>query len=232
MSEPTFTTAERLLIVPASHTAIFNYRFQLEMYELFHRSVGGRVGHMLGTPAILLGLMVALHQVSGGPWWSVALAGGIAVYGIRVDRWAAALTAVFGAVLVGLAAWMTSSTASPWLMVFGLVVGGCLVQTVSHSFEEIPPPHSGTTEFLSMEEWLPKAGFRGVLRSAGLVTGVFFWLEFWATFRIWPLQMLHVLMLCGYRPDLRAALDARSAHIVAHPTERWRSPESDEGVTA
>jgi hypothetical protein len=49
-------------------------------------------------------------------------------------------------------------------------------------------------------------------------------LELWASIRIWPMQVLHVLMACGYRPQLRASIDARIVQIVHNPFSDWRRP--------
>src|SRR5262245_7066377 len=45
-----------VLIVPMVHVRLFDHRFQREMYELFHREAVCRIGHMICTPLIMLGL--------------------------------------------------------------------------------------------------------------------------------------------------------------------------------
>jgi uncharacterized membrane protein YGL010W len=221
-----YSVAERLLIVPRSHTDVFATRFQVEMYELFHRTPGGRIGHMLGTPLILLGVMMLLAHATGVIWPSVVLAAGIGVYGMRVDRRVGAVTAFLAVGLAFAALLIAQNTgAQTYWVGAALVVGACFGQTLSHAFEDVPPPHSGTTDFVPVTQWARVSRIKDFARSGALVVGVFFWLEFWATFRIWPLQVLHVMMALGYRPELRAELTQRCEEIVAAPAgSDWRSP--------
>jgi hypothetical protein len=51
-------------------------------------------------------------------------------------------------------------------------------------------------------------------------------LELWGTPRVWPLQVQHLLMRAGYRPDLKRRIDERVAAIVANPGSDWRDPIS------
>ena len=218
-------TLERLLIVPRAHTAIFATRFQIEMYELFHRTRGGRLGHLIGTPTIVAGVLLALHGGTGSPWWGVGVLAAIVALGLRVDRIAAAITGVLGAALLGLAALVVHAMpASATLVGVVLVGAGGAIQTLSHTFEDVPPPLSGTTCFVPIREWYAALELRGLLRSAALTWGVFFWLELWAAPRIWTIQVLHVLMRLGYRRELQAELDRRAEEILAHPTSDWRRP--------
>jgi uncharacterized membrane protein YGL010W len=217
--------AERLLIVPAAHSEVFATRFQLDMYELFHRTWGARLGHMIGTPATLLGAFVLLALLTSLPWPALLVLAVIAAFGLAVDKLATAIVMVFGAGLVALADLLVVSVGpSSWMLGLALIVGGCLIQTLSHLFEDIPPPHSGEPRFVPPIEWLRGVGVRETLRSAALTVGVFYWLELWATLRIWPLQILHLLMACGYHPQLRASIDAQIDQIVRNPLSDWRRP--------
>lgn len=224
-SSVTYTRAEKLLIVPRAHTALLDTRFQIEMYELFHRTWGGRLGHIVGTPLILTGTFVALHAATHSAVPGALVLFAMSVFALRVDRMVAVLTALLGAALVGLAANLApSDLADAAALSLGLVLGGCALQTFSHAFEDVPPPHSGTTEFVPVGSWFRAQPVVEFIRTGVMLVGVFFWLELWATYRIWPLQILQMLTWLGYRPELRAALDARSAEIVAHPTSSWRVP--------
>jgi hypothetical protein len=218
-------TLERILIVPRAHTAIFAARFQVEMYELFHRSRGGRLGHLIGTPTIVLGSLLALHGFTGAPWWGLALVAAIVGLGLRVDRIAAAISGALGIAMLGLVAvWAETTTGSATLVGLVLVGTGGAVQTLSHTFEDVPPPLSGAPSFVAFPEWVARTEARALLRSALLTWGVFFWLELWAAPRIWTIQLLHLLMRAGYRSALKSALDERAQEILAHPTSDWRRP--------
>jgi uncharacterized membrane protein YGL010W len=217
--------AERLLIVPAAHSEVFATRFQIDMYELFHRTQGARLCHMIGTPASLLGALVLLAPLTSLPWPALLVLAVVAAFGLAIDKLATAIVMVCGAGLVVLADLLVARVGpSSWVPGLALIVGGCLIQTLSHLFEDIPPPHSGEPRFVPPIEWLRGVDVRETLRSAALTIGVFYWLELWATVRIWPLQVLHVLMACGYRPQLRASIDAQIIQIVRNPFSDWRRP--------
>ena len=96
------------------------------------------------------------------------------------------------------------------------------VQTFSHLFEDVPPPLSGGEGFVPLRVWVRNVDFRVVLRAALLTLLVFYWLELWASFRILPLQVLHVLMRAGHRPALRRAVDARVADILGGRAGGWQ----------
>src|SRR5262245_52687593 len=98
---PTPRLAESILIVPASHTALTHAPFQREMYELFHRTAGGRAGHMIGTPTTLLGLLGLLDHATATPWPGAALMLVVALWGAMTDRVASLIT---GALALGLVA--------------------------------------------------------------------------------------------------------------------------------
>jgi hypothetical protein len=216
---------ERIFIVPRAHTAIFETRFQLEMYVLFHRSPVAWIGHVVGTPTILLGAFVALQALGGATWPALALLAVVTLLGIRIDALAGAITGVLGLALVGLAAWLGAATGSNGTLVGLALVGvGGAIQTFSHAFEDVPPPHSGTDVFVPMRDWKRRIDLRELVRSTALTLGVFFWLELWATPRIWAIQVLQALMAAGWKPELRAALKERTREILVDPTSDWRRP--------
>jgi uncharacterized membrane protein YGL010W len=226
------TLAEHLLIVPAAHTHIGHLAFQVEMYELFHRTPGGRLGHGLGTPAILFGVLMLLSRAPGpaAPLLAAGLVLGIAAWGAAIDRLVGAVTMVLGAALAAGAAASAKALGAGAGVAVALMVGGCAVQTFSHLFEDVPPPISGTEGFLPVNTWLARLDLVAGVRSAALTLGIFYWLELWASLRVLPLVVLHLAMRAGHRPELRRALDERIAQIVAHPTADWRRPRVRGGV--
>lgn len=222
------TLAEHLLIVPAAHTHLGHLSFQVEMYELFHRTRGGRIGHGLGTPAILFGVLMLLSRAPGpaAPLLTAGLVLGIAAWGAAIDRLAGAVTVVLGAALsAGAAASARALGEGDGVAVaLALVLGGCAVQTFSHVFEDVPPPLSGTKGFLPVLAWLARLDVATAIRAGALTVGIFYWLELWAALRILPLQVHHLMMRAGLRPERRRALDARIAQILAEPAADWRQP--------
>lgn len=224
----TSSLAEQILIVPLAHTRVTDIAFQAEMYELFHRTAPGRIGHMIGTPTVLFGALTALTFApsAAAPVLATALVVGVSLWGLAVDRLAGVLTVVATGALAG-GAFALARAVRPeiaFAVALACVFGGCAVQTFSHMFEDVPPPTSGTEGFVPMTAWLRRIRALDALRATLLTLGVFYWLEMWAAFRILPLQILHLLMKAGYRPELRRALDARVAAILASPASDWKRP--------
>jgi uncharacterized membrane protein YGL010W len=217
--------SERLFIVPDAHYRVDALDFQLEMYELFHRTPVGRLGHALGTPTVLLGTItatLAMHPALGIAF-AAAVGIGMTANTFRLDR-PVAIAAAVATVGLALAAYgVTLAAGAHGIGIgIGIALGGCAVQTLSHLAEEVPPPQSLEGGFVPMGRWLRIAGVRALARSVVQTLGVFFWLELWASLRILPLQLLHLAMRSGYRPELRRVLDARVKAIVAGEIPDWR----------
>ena len=224
------SVAEALFIVPAAHTRVTDVSFQTEIYELFHRTSGARAGHMIGTPSVLFGALLFASGAPGaaGPGLVVGLIVVVAAFGVAVDRVVGLVTALAAALLAGAALLLAGALGAETARSVALacVLGGCAVQTFSHLFEDVPPPISGTPEFVTPGAWRRSVRALDLVRFTLLTFLVFYWLELWACFRILPLQILHLLMWAGYRPELRRALDARMAAILAAPASDWRRPAS------
>lgn len=219
--------ARALLIVPAAHYRVHDADFQAEMYALFHTRAGCRLGHMACTPAVMLGLFLVLGRVAPPGWtWPLPAALGLVVvaWGLRVDRLAGAVMVPLVALTLAAARALEAVAAHPLALGAALAVGGAALQMLSHGFEDIPPPLSGRAGWVPARAWLAAASAARVVGLGVLSLAVFTWLELWASPRVWPLQVLHVLMRAGHRPDLRARLAARVGEILAHPEREWREP--------
>lgn len=222
-TEPTL--AQRLFIVPEAHFRVDALRFQLEMYELFHRTTIGRLGHAAGTPLALVGwfaLAFGVHTALGIAL-VLAVGGGMVGNISRFDRLVALLTALETGLLAALALGVVHGAPSLACWVgAGLVLAGTAMQTLSHLAEDIPPPQSGQPGFVRAGDWFRALTLREAVRSTVMTMVVFFWLEAWAGLRILPLQLLHLAMRLGHRPELRRSLDARLEEIVSGADPRWR----------
>jgi len=139
--------SDTLLIVPLAHTRVVHVSFQTLMYELFHRTTGGRVGHLIGTPVVLFGALVLTSCVPGeaAEGLAIGLSLAITAWGFAVDRLAGLATAIVLALLAtgafALARALGAEAASAGV---ACMAGGCAVQTLSHTFEDVPPPMSGS----------------------------------------------------------------------------------------
>jgi hypothetical protein len=164
-----------------------------------------------------------LASLAPGPAVAVIAAAivlGMAAWGGALDRAAGMVTAAVGAVLAS-AAYAASRALDPRVGL-ALVLGGCAVQTFSHLFEDVPPPLSGADRFVPLRVWVRGVDFRIVVRAAVQTVLIFYWLELWASFRILPLQVLHLMMRAGHRPALRRAVDARVAEILGGRADGWQ----------
>ncbi len=219
--------ARTLLIVPAAHYRLLDEGFQAEMYELFHTRAGCRLGHMLCTPVVMLGLFMALGHALSAVWsWPLPLALGLVVvaWGLRVDRLTGAVMVPLVALALFTARALGGESADPAASGAALAVAAAAVQTFSHGFEDIPPPLSGRAGWVPLRAWLSAAPFSQIAGVGALSLVVFTWLELWASARVWPLQVLHLLMRAGHRRDLRRRLTARVEEIVTNPEREWREP--------
>ena len=232
MGSRTVRLAHALLIVPRAHVR-FDRSFQTEMYELFHRRAPARWGHLICTPlinvALLAALAVALPARDLGPMLlDGALAGAIAIvlWSLYVDRAAGLLVIpLAGAAVLG-ARELASALGEQAL--FGALIAawaGGLVQAISHASEPIPPPWTGSHCFMPLGEWLRTAPPSRIAGIALLSPTVFPVLEVWAAPRVWVLQVLHLMMRAGYRPELRARLDTRLVAMLDDARTGWPQPE-------
>jgi len=215
------------LIVPAVHRRVLDDGFQREMYELFHRKAVCRIGHAVCTPVIMLGLFLLGVSAGRAPLdASLALS-------LLLAAWYLASERVVGGIMVALilvlqvAARLLAGALGPsaHAAALGLVVTGVLLQTWSHAIEDVPPPVSGADGWVPIGTWIRRlrpARFAYVV----LLSSFAPLLELWGTPRVWPLQVLHLLMRAGYRPELKERIDARVAEIVANPTCGWQDPRS------
>jgi len=217
------------LIVPAVHHRVLDDRFQREMYELFHRKAVCRIGHAVCTPIIMLGLFLLGVSVGRAP-----LDAGLAL-GLLLAAWYLASERVVGGIMIGLilvleiAAHLLAGALrngpSAHTTALGIVAAGALLQTWSHVVEDVPPPVSGADGWVPVGTWFRESG-PAHLAYAALLSLFAPLLELWGTPRVWPLQVLHLMMRAGYRPELKKQIDARVAEIVANPTSGWQSARS------
>ncbi|APR78220.1 Hypothetical protein A7982_03567 [Minicystis rosea] len=221
MSSSASRVGRALFIIPAAHYRIFDHAYQHEMYELFHRESACRIGHMICTPTIMLGVFVSLRPI--GVWGApvdAALLLAMILLGLyaRMDRWVGlVMMGPVGLVYLG-ARWLDGALgARAAAVAMGLIIGGMVLQTLSHIAEDIPPPTSGEPGWVPLSAWARAAGPVRFLTSACLFAFVFTFLELWATPRVWSLQGLHVLMRFGYRPELRRRTEARVAAMLREP---------------
>jgi hypothetical protein len=215
-------------IVPGAHVR-FDRAFQTEMFELFHGGSLARWGHLVCTPLINVALLTALASLlPGSSLGPFALDGAmlgvlaILVWSFHVDR-AAGLVLVPCALLAAVVARELATALGEHALSLSLFAAWLLgaVQTFSHLSEPIPPPWSGSHGFLPLRAFLESAPGPRIASLLLLAGTVFVVLEVWAAPRVWALEVLHVLMRAGYRPELRERLDGRVAEMLRDARTGW-----------
>lgn len=202
----------RLLIVPASHVRIFDRGFQIEMYALFHRRWICRIGHAVCTPVVIaaiLALATKLHPMAG-----VAAALAMFASYVHFDRRVAAILAIPVALALFAGRWLSSQSFST---IVAVAVGAAAIQAISHSVEDLPPPWS--RGFRPVLEVLRQASFTQIV-SLMLLSSFYFFLELWASPRVWPIQV-HSLLLRLEGGASRRELSEKVREHVALAGEHW-----------
>ncbi|MGZ3422193.1 MAG: hypothetical protein ACXWUG_32080 [Polyangiales bacterium] len=200
----------QLFIVPASHVRILDHEFQVEMYALFHRRWICRLGHAICTPVVIVGLLAFFTKVHP----ALGVLAALALFGtyVHFDRRVAAILAAPVAL-----SWLVARACSgqPFAVIFAVTLGAAALQAISHSAEDLPPPWS--KGFRPVGEELRRASL-GKIVALSLLTFVYFFLELWASPRVWPIQV-HSLLLRWEGGEQRRALSQRvRAHVEAAET--------------
>lgn len=212
------------LVVPGAHVRIGDFHYQAELYDVFHMSWQSRIGHMICTPVVVLGALLALDAApfsiagalfEGVPVGGVVLAAGLAAYFFGLDAFVGLTTTPVVAALLAASVALSRALGEHTLVVgIGLMVVGAVFQAGSHLFEDVPPPWGAPRTWRPLREVLREATLSKLAGLCGL-TLVSFALEWWASFRILGLQVNFLAMRAGLRPDLAKLLERRRSEILA-----------------
>ncbi|HNC99547.1 MAG TPA: hypothetical protein PKW90_25690 [Myxococcota bacterium] len=208
-----------MLIVPQAHTRIFDYPFQEELYDVFHQGWLARLGHFFSTPVILLGCMVLGQSLFsfGGPLVGLGVVG----LNLGAHRLLGALVLLPTLALCALSYWISAQ-----LGVVGPAVGLAMMflasctQALSHLGEEVPPPWSGSERWAPVSRVFGEASREKHIALFLLGTGSIL-LEFWASFRVFGLQMYRLGLHLGWRPGEWQRLQRRRAEILDNYRSCW-----------
>ena len=206
-------TLRRWLIVPEAHVALMDWRFQAELYAMFHRGPVSRWGHILCSPVIVAGTIGALSHASAGLGWAVT--------GAQLAYFAALTPRIGGlaiapVVAIGIAGNLLAGL--PLFVLLGAVGLASAVQALSHMAEPIPPPWGANDDWEAPASFFRRQDAAGLARAVALGT-VAVALEFWAAFRVLGLQWHGMALAAGLWDDDRAWLRARRQEIV----DNWRT---------
>lgn len=209
------TLLHLFMIVPTAQTKVLSLRYQAELYEAFHQDWRSQLLHVLFTIPALVGFLALLASIPIGfnvqlfPGVAAANSINLALLGVFAlftwyalfDKWVALFALPF---LVG--AWVLANWAVlKWggfaaLYALALIFLCGAIQALSHIFEDVPPPLSGSDSWADKHEWWSNASFKQVA-TIGIMFPVYSTLELISIPRIFPLQILRLLHRFGYRKD-------------------------------
>lgn len=204
------------MTTPLAHVTTFSFEFQIYLYSVFHRTWMARAGHAITMPLIVAATLGVFFTLSVAIGWLAT--GALAVYyvvlGARHAMTAVGLLSGAAAVGLGIAAstWVGSEWGvgwtSPWLVMLGL----SLAQALTHSLEDVPPRVNGSRDWMPVREFftgrpgerppLPVLIKRLVVSGAMALAGALN--EWWGSWRLLPILLLHPLWAAGYQPEARA----------------------------
>ena len=204
------------LIVPSAHTRVFDGKFQLELYEVFHTRAGTRWMHRLCTPIVNVSLLAAATRLPlpfNGAAVSVLIS--LPLYFMVHGAWAAVMIPILAIAFVlahALAAFLGPSVVPAAL---GMAYAAAFVQTLSHALEPVPPPWSGSYRWITLREFLFRTPPLKLLGLSGIAILIFPILEFWASPRIWPVQL---------KPAQAPQISNRVRDILSDARKGWSLP--------
>lgn len=217
-------------VTPLAAITFLNLDYQIYLNQVLHTAAASWIGHLILIP-INVGLLfyaLVIHTSTAAPILLALLAVWYVAMAIRMQAKLWGLTTL--ALLAGLWAVANIGAASalaagmPWyLEPLTLIVAVSLLQASSHLFETNVPPRANFRN-----RWIPAREFlwgdprrvslgRRLARLAwtpiGATWGAFD--EWLASAKLLPLYVLELLWMCGYQPDQRARVRARSLAALA-----------------
>lgn len=223
------------LVAPFTQLTFLSFDLQDFLFGVFHTTWTARMGHLVGMTLVNLFLMAgfseltaALPGVDGGALYAGALLCWYAAISrdARLALWWLAMVPVVGGLYALSQAFLVHTTgltaawSSPWL----LVLASALVISLSHAPEPRFPPRAGDPlAWVSVPDFVRgPAGARNpsvrVLRRA-LRVALYPWIglvdELWASPRLLPYNVLHLLFAVGYAPRRAAELQDRVDRALA-----------------
>lgn len=224
-----------LVVAPFTQLTFLSFDLQAFLFGVLHTTWIARGGHLLGMSLVNLGLMAALTAVSPAGWgmdlggiYAGALLCWYAVVSrdARLPGWWAAMVPVVALLYAGAQAALgaTAGHAALGYQPLSWVAMGAVITSFSHLSDPRLPPRVGDPI-----RWVPHLEFllgppgarlplrTVVRRMAWLATWFVFGTldELWASPRLLPYNILHLLFAVGYAPAVRAKLADRVDRALA-----------------
>ncbi len=208
-------------VVPRVQWDFFDLMYQLYTFEIFHQDWRTKLAHYFTIPAIAHFTMVFFAQwqldshapfINGALIYALVMAIIHLLWAIPRQVWHAGVVTAFFLLVLWLnatcfyevvkvpnAPWYapTVAVANPllWIYVFGLL------ETLSHTFEDIPPYVNGKDRWESRDTFLRHGGW---WRIAGFVSfpTLFTIVSIVSNLHLLPTMILKIMFSVGYRPAI------------------------------
>lgn len=215
------------MVAPFTQLTFVSFDLQVFLFEVFHRRLSAKIGHLVGMVGVNFFLMAGLAGHPLGPTtWATPYALLLAIWYLSVAR-VARLTA-WGLVMIPVLAVLWSGASAfaahvaalgPWASPWRWMMFSAFVVAVSHAPEPLLPPR-----VISGPRWRPPrdALFGGaspaeLARTLGRASYTF-WAgvidELWAAPRLLSYNFLRLMFLAGYAPDRWAEIQRWSRRAV------------------
>jgi hypothetical protein len=207
------------MVRPEAWTRPFDLQFQAELYEVFHRTWLSRLFHGLCIAPNTFAWFLLASALPGaaGVYAAYALATALTVWYLALERTVGALLAP----LLFACAFVAHKLAAPGSVgpgpVYGAlaIMGVCSVlQTLSHTLEPVPPPWSGTRTWKPFDEWWRTSSLGNKVGLFTLTPTVFVLLEWSASPRLLPVQVMKILGRLGLHAEFHERVRARVPVIL------------------
>jgi hypothetical protein len=219
-----------VLVAPFTQLSFVSFDLQDFLFRVFHRSALARTGHLLGMLGVNFFVMAGLARVGLPGGVDAALVYALLLLGwylvvaraARLHAWWLAMVPVVLLLQVGARAWSRSfsESNSAWVSPWTWVLVSAATIMLSHSGEALLPPRAARAF-----EWTRLASFLGEVRGTARlgralrIAGYLVWGtldELWASPRLLPYNVLHLLFAAGYAPRTAERLRERA-------TRAWTS---------
>jgi len=210
-------------IVPAAHYRAWDIDYQRRLYALFHTTNLCRLLHSICTPIALWLLLAALSHVEIGRLpLSLPIAALFAAYAFSHDRLVGIVLLPFFAISVMTASAFAARGGEESLIhALGGLFAASALQTASHFWEPVPPPLSGTEEFVPFAKFWRTASPGRMAIALLCASTVYVLLEMIAVPRVLPCQVLCALQRLGYRGPCPIETERGAARMRESWSEVW-----------
>lgn len=227
MQSEKVSVAQHLLTIPEAQIRIFDIEWQSAFYEVFHQTKTSRILHTLCMAPIVFSLFALASYINISsssliPSLDVLTAvNGAFVLMLILAVWYLIMDLTIGLVSVPIliSFWVLANIFSYGFgfagvyVATGILIVASLIQTISHQPELVPPPHSGSKEFVPYKKWISDSSVAQRIKVIVLFP-VFTMVELISSPRLLPVQVLRLMHRFGYKPELKTLTEERAKRVL------------------